>query len=47
VTSFEIAAAAMRDKGLDPENDKPRKTTEHCLSPGSRRRRRMIKKSPV
>ncbi len=23
VTSFEIAAQAMRDKGLDPENDKP------------------------
>jgi hypothetical protein len=26
VTSFEIAAAAMRDKGLDPENDKPTRT---------------------
>src|SRR5712692_216849 len=23
VTSFEVAAQAMRDKGLDPENDKP------------------------
>ena len=26
VTSFEIAALAMRDKGLDPENDKPTRT---------------------
>jgi hypothetical protein len=26
VTSFEIAAAAMRDKGLDPDNDKPTRT---------------------
>jgi ISXO2-like transposase domain len=26
VTSFEIAAQAMRDKGLDPENDKPTRT---------------------
>jgi hypothetical protein len=26
VSSFEIAAAAMRDKGLDPENDKPTRT---------------------
>jgi hypothetical protein len=26
VSSFEIAADAMRDKGLDPENDKPTRT---------------------
>jgi hypothetical protein len=26
VTSFEVAAQAMRDKGLDPENDKPTRT---------------------
>jgi hypothetical protein len=26
VSSSEIAAAAMRDKGLDPENDKPTRT---------------------
>jgi hypothetical protein len=26
VTSFEIAAQAMRDKGLDPDNDKPTRT---------------------
>jgi hypothetical protein len=26
VSSFEIAAKAMRDKGLDPENDKPTRT---------------------
>jgi len=26
VTSFEVAAQAMRDKGLDPDNDKPTRT---------------------
>lgn len=26
VTSFEVAAHAMRDKGLNPENDKPTRT---------------------
>jgi hypothetical protein len=26
VTSFEVAAAAMRDKGLNPEHDKPTRT---------------------
>jgi hypothetical protein len=26
VTSFEVAAAAMRDKGLDADNDKPTRT---------------------
>ena len=26
VTSFKIAAQAMRDKGLDPENDRPTRT---------------------
>jgi len=26
VTSFEVAAQAMRDKSLDPENDKPTRT---------------------
>ena len=26
VTSFEVAVDAMRDKGLDPDNDKPTRT---------------------
>jgi hypothetical protein len=26
VNSFEVASQAMRDKGLDPENDKPTRT---------------------
>jgi len=47
VTSFEVAAQAMRDKGFDPENDKPTRTDfvrRVSLALGDMRRKGKVEK---